>query len=210
MSDTLQRLDFYFKAIAGKNKVDYGYHMDFKETFPKLAMVITKAIPNTSSKQFDMHHIYIDISITLHRPVDMHTLLTAPVTSNTASETIFFGANVFPPAPHHGPRYCERITNVTLGKKAYIGMPPRPFVFPPQSKAVHQHDPDFRILTQLPRYHAFDDYDRHGHPPQQANETFKALLSAVPPRKQGVDLCHLAVRCTDNEADELCKVVSLA
>jgi hypothetical protein len=205
MKDTLQRLEHYLKAVSTKERPLRSGKSILEETFPQLAVVFTKALPKTS--QFDMHHIFIDVSVSQYEPVSMHVLLKASTTSNMASETTFFGANVLPSVPRHGPRYCERITELELGENAYIRQPNSPVIFPTDSGAVHRRNPDFNLELNL----ALGPYGSPSPCRSQAHtkETFEALLAALPARKQGSELCQLKLHCLQGEIAILCSAVSV-
>lgn len=206
MKDTLQALDYYLKAVSKKDTSrsigSDGAVLD--EIFPQLAVVFTKALPDTS--QFDMHHIYIDVTATVRKAVNMHIVLQASATSSTASETTFFGTNVLPSVQRHGPRYCERISKLKLAQNGCIRQASTPVVFPAESGAVHKRNPDFRLSLHLPRY--LGDRDRRPRPQAQIKETFEALFAALPARKQGADLCRLKIDCKSGEIALLSDSVS--
>jgi hypothetical protein len=204
MKDTLERIDHYLKAVSKKGRLLLSSSPVHEEFFPQLAVVFTKALPETS--QFDMHHIFIDIGVYLYKPVNMRILLTASTTSNMASETTFFGANVLSSVPRHGPRYCERMLKLRMAKNAYIRQATTPILFPSDSTAVHERHPDFHLSMHPAR--AVGDGEAPARPQAHSKETFDAFFAAIPARKQGSDLCQLRIDCTQEEIDILCGAVS--
>lgn len=205
MRDTLRKIEHYLKAIKTGEADDYDMTGTFNQIFPSLAVVFTKALPKKKSS--DLHHIYIDVETTIYKPVGMHASLKASTTSNTSSETTFFGANIQPSLPRHGPRYCERITTIDLKKNSYIRPSTKAIVFPPNSGAVHK-----RALDCLLSMHVVGSVFGDRPPARQllrAKETFEAFLSAIPVRREGVDLCNLEIRCYEHEFEMLCGSVSV-
>jgi hypothetical protein len=207
MKGTLPRLEYYLKAVS-RRTISRALGREgavLEEVFPQLAVIFTKSLPDT--RQFDMHHIFIDVAVTVRKPVSMHIVLQASTTSDTASETVFLGTNVLPCVPRHGPRYCERISQVKLAQGGYIRRSSTPVLFPADSGAVHKRNPDFKLSLHLPpRY--MGDRELRARPLEHTKETFEALFAALPARKEGYDLCRLKIDCKEGEIDTLCGAVS--
>lgn len=205
IKETVPRLEQYLKSISKQHESHWNYCAVLEYTFERLEVVFVKAFPETMSP-FDIHHIPIDVKVVLYKPVNMHVLLNASITSNVSAETTFFGANLLPVVKRHGPRFCERISEVVLMVDACIRRSPIPVVFPADAQAVHLHDPDFRV--SLPATRQVDGNPRRPRHPSMTRKTFQALLSAIPTRNQGFTLCQLDIKCEMWEFGILCGAVS--
>lgn len=205
MKGPLSDLEDYLKIVL---KRDESLRRDCvvpRQTFPQLKVLYVKSFPKTT-EEFDIRHIFIDVSAIVYAPVNMHTLLKASITSSVSTETKFFGANILPDVERRGPWLCERISELTLGKTGSIRWSHMQAVFPTESEAVSTGDLDFHLWLQFARM--IDGRPNFIGSQRTIKETFKAFLSAIPPQKPDYEMCQLKLQCLTSEFDTLCTVVS--
>lgn len=214
--DSLNRIRNYLSAIMPGDPDEFSmYERAFDVIFPKLAVVFTKA---REEDEFYNDEDDTVVKALVFKPVNMHVLLTAGITSSTR-ETTFLGARVSPIVPvvqdpddDDGDWSEERLTEVNVQLHTHIRHTDKAFVFPADTDLGHVRNrgSDYRL-----RLHIAHEFTSHPDVlPRQlkpVKETVEALLSIIPVRKQTMrrELAQIEFSCNEHEFKLLCETVSV-
>jgi hypothetical protein len=208
--DSLNRIKLYLQAIMKGDPDGFSTYDDaFKEIFPKLAVVFTKSMDEEIYYDDEDDDESTEIKATIHKPVNMHILLTASATSSSTTTT-FLGARVLPSVPPDGPRIFERLTKLSVQRNTSVRQSDKAFVFPADTDVIHHREAgDYHLSLHVATY-------MRNHPEvlprtlKPAKETVEALLSAIPARKQSSEyrLCQIKISCNEHEFKMLCETIS--
>jgi hypothetical protein len=215
--DSLNRIRNYLSAIMPGDPDEFSmYERAFDVIFPKLAVVFTKA---REEDEFYNDEDDTVVKARVFKPVNMHVLLTAGITSSTR-ETTFLGARVSPivpvvqdPEDDDGDWSEERLIEVNVQLHTHIRHTDKAFVFPADTDLYHVRGrgSDYRL-----RLHIAHEFMSHPEVlPRQlkpVKETVEALFSIIPVRKQGAEreLAQVEISCNEHEFKLLCDTVSEA